>query len=142
MVNPACSLLSSTYLITRTPRISHSHKPNSYLRSNVVSVLPLLALSNGEDAQNVQFGEERAKFRWDEVGHKAAGPQKEAISRLPPKMPNRCKAVMRQIICLSEEGILPDVLSGWVSIMKPTRADWLAVLKELKAMDHPLHLQV
>ncbi|KAJ7962226.1 Pentatricopeptide repeat-containing protein [Quillaja saponaria] len=58
-------------------------------------------------------------------------------------MTNRCKALMRQIICFSsQKGNLSELLGAWVRIMKPCRADWLSVLKELKTMDHPLYLEV
>ncbi|KAK2415027.1 pentatricopeptide repeat-containing protein [Trifolium repens] len=83
------------------------------------------------------------RFRWNEIRHDITEEQKQAIAKLPFKMVKRCKAVMRQIICFSEEkGRLCDVLGAWVKIMKPTRADWLSVLKELKNMDHPLYLEV
>ncbi|KAJ1414882.1 Tetratricopeptide-like helical domain superfamily [Sesbania bispinosa] len=83
------------------------------------------------------------RFRWIEIGHNITEEQKQAISKLPFKMAKRCKAVMRQIICFSaEKGSISDLLGAWVKIMKPTRADWLSVLKELKEMDHPLYLKV
>jgi hypothetical protein len=83
------------------------------------------------------------RFRWNEIRHEITEEQKQAIAKLPFKMVKRCKAVMRQIICLSQEkGRLCDVLGAWVKIMKPTRADWLSVLKELKNMDHRLYLEV
>ncbi|XP_027353425.1 pentatricopeptide repeat-containing protein At1g01970 [Abrus precatorius] len=82
-------------------------------------------------------------FRWVEVGDDITKEQKESISKLPFRMANRCKALMRQIICFSlEKGNISDLLVAWVKIMKPTRADWLSVLKELRTMDHPLYLEV
>lgn len=87
--------------------------------------------------------ENRKRFRWNEIRDGITEEQKLAISKLPFKMVKRCKAVMRQIICFSEEkGRLCDVLGAWVKIMMPTRADWLSVLKELKNIDHPLYLEV
>ncbi|KAK7340118.1 hypothetical protein VNO77_20812 [Canavalia gladiata] len=83
------------------------------------------------------------RFRWIEIGHNITEQQKQAISKLPFRMANRCKAVMRQIICFSaEKGNISDLLRAWVKIMRPTRADWLSVLKELRIMDHPLYLEV
>lgn len=87
--------------------------------------------------------ENHKRFRWVEIGHDITEEQKQAISKLPFKMAKRCKAVMRQIICFSvEKGNTSDLLGAWVKIMKPTRGDWLSVLKELKRMDHPLYLEV
>ncbi|KAI6668288.1 hypothetical protein NL676_019402 [Syzygium grande] len=37
---------------------------------------------------------------------------------------------------------LSHVLAAWVRIMKPSRADWLAVLKELKKLNNPAHLEL
>lgn len=82
-------------------------------------------------------------FRWVEIGHDITKEQRRAISQLPFKMEKRCKALMRQIICFSpKKGTISDLLRAWVRIMKPIRADWLSVLKELKTMDHPFYLQV
>ncbi|XP_004492641.1 pentatricopeptide repeat-containing protein At1g01970 [Cicer arietinum] len=95
-----------------------------------------------EEANEVIEGNNK-RFRWVEIRNDITEEQKNAIAKLPFKMIKRCKAVMRQIICFSaEKGNLCDVLGAWVKIMKPTRADWLSVLKELKNMDHPLHLEV
>ncbi|PQQ06884.1 pentatricopeptide repeat-containing protein [Prunus yedoensis var. nudiflora] len=58
-------------------------------------------------------------------------------------MAKRCKALMRQLICYSpQKGSLCELLAAWVRAMKPARAHWLAVLKELRIKDHPLYLQV
>lgn len=87
--------------------------------------------------------ENHRRFRWIEIRHNITEAQREAISKLPFKMANRCKALMRQIICFSaEKGNISDLLAAWVKIMKPRRADWLLVLKELKIMDHPLYIEV
>ncbi|GAA0163527.1 hypothetical protein LIER_19370 [Lithospermum erythrorhizon] len=90
-------------------------------------------------------GEETDKnrFRWIKIGSDITKEQKEAISRLSPKLMNRCKALLEQIICYSsEKGELSALLSLWVRSMKPKRADWLAVLKELSKLDHPLYFEV
>lgn len=87
---------------------------------------------------------ERPKFRWTEVNpNSLTEEQKLMISRLPRKMEKRCKALMRQIICFSsEKGNLCDLLGAWARLMRPRRADWLAVLKELRNMNHPLFLEI
>ncbi|XP_010544371.1 PREDICTED: pentatricopeptide repeat-containing protein At1g01970 [Tarenaya hassleriana] len=87
--------------------------------------------------------EQSPRFRWVEVGLNLTEEQEKAISRLPFRMSKRCKALMRQIICFSNEReSLRDLLTAWVRIMKPIRADWLSVLKELKNLDHPFYVQV
>ncbi|KAJ8900188.1 hypothetical protein K2173_024828 [Erythroxylum novogranatense] len=87
--------------------------------------------------------EEKPRFRWTEVGPYLTEAQKKAVSDLPRRMTKRCKAVMRQIIYFSDQkAMLSDVLSAWVSIMKPRRSDWLSVLRELKSMQHPFYVQV
>ncbi|MED6156133.1 hypothetical protein PIB30_011863 [Stylosanthes scabra] len=88
--------------------------------------------------------ENHGRFRWNEIRRQnMTEEQRQAISKLPFRMAKRCKALMRQIICFSaEKGNVSDLLGAWLKIMKPARADWLAVIKELKTMDHPLYLEV
>lgn len=87
--------------------------------------------------------EEKPRFKWVKVGPDISEYQKLAISELPPMMSNRCKAIMKQIICYEpENGSLSDLLAFWVRSMKPRRADWLRVLKELRLLEHPLYLKV
>ncbi|KAL5571975.1 hypothetical protein UlMin_021572 [Ulmus minor] len=77
------------------------------------------------------------------VGPNITEVQKEAISKLPPKMTKRCKTLMRQLICFSPlEATLSQVLTASVSVMKPIRADWLVILNQLNTIDHNLYLQV
>ncbi|CAL0302944.1 unnamed protein product [Lupinus luteus] len=83
------------------------------------------------------------RFRWVEVSRNMTEAQRHAVSKLPFRMANRCKALMRQIICFSDDkGSTSDLLAAWVKIMKPIRADWLSVLKELKTMGHPFYIKV
>lgn len=50
---------------------------------------------------------------------------------------------MTRVVCLApEDENLGALLAFWVKAMKPKRADWLLVLKELKAMDSPLLTEV
>ena len=88
--------------------------------------------------EEVKEGNER-RYRWIEVGKNVTKEQQQAISKLPFRMADRSKALMRQIICFSaEKGTISDLLRSWVKLMKPTRADWLSVLKELRTTEHPL----
>lgn len=105
---------------------------------------PLLSVKNEVEIENVRSKEEgKPRFRWAKIGPGISEDQKEAISQLPPKMSNRCKALMKQIICFQpENGSLSDLLAVWVKSMKPKRADWLQVLKELSRLEHPLYLEV
>lgn len=99
--------------------------------------------TNAEEMEKTEIEVEKPRFKWVEIGPNITEAQKKAIAQLPPKMTKRCMALMRQIICYSpQKGSLSDFLEAWVRIMKPRRADWLAVLKELKTMDHPLYLEV
>jgi hypothetical protein len=105
------------------------------------------AVSTAEITGNVQEFEEtkeRPKFRWVEINPGIiTESQKLAISQLPRKMERRCKALMRQIICFSpQKGNFSELLTAWVKIIKPRRADWLAVFKELSYIDHPFYMQV
>ncbi|KAI6668282.1 hypothetical protein NL676_019396 [Syzygium grande] len=105
---------------------------------------PFSSPAGGENVARTENLEEgRPSFKWVEVGPHATEEQRMAISNLPFKMTKRCKALMRQIIYFdSQRASLSDVLAAWVRIMKPSRADWLAVLKELKKLNHPVHLEV
>ncbi|KMT17827.1 hypothetical protein BVRB_2g033640 [Beta vulgaris subsp. vulgaris] len=105
-----------------------------------------LAVSTAHITENAETQElkEPRKFRWLEINPgNITESQKLAISRLPKMMERRCKALMRQIICFSpEKGSLCELLAAWVKIMKPKRADWLAVLKELSFVDHPSFIEI
>ncbi|KAL0327149.1 UNVERIFIED_CONTAM: Pentatricopeptide repeat-containing protein [Sesamum angustifolium] len=58
-------------------------------------------------------------------------------------MTNRCKALMKQIICFSAENkSLSLKLAAWVKSTSPRRTDWLSVLKELERLNHPLYFEV
>lgn len=96
-----------------------------------------------EPREKTEIEVENPRFTWIEIRRDITEAQKEAIAQLPPKMTKRCKALMRQVICFSpHKGNLCDLLAVWVRNMKPQRADWLVVLKELKTMNHPLYLEV
>jgi hypothetical protein len=98
---------------------------------------------NVEEMEQTEIQVEKPRFTWLEIGPNITEAQKKTIAQLPPKMSKRCKALMRQIICFSPQKCsLSDLLAAWVRIMKPRRADWLAILKELSTMDHPLYLEV
>ncbi|KAM7476341.1 hypothetical protein LguiB_023584 [Lonicera macranthoides] len=87
--------------------------------------------------------EDKQRSKWVKKGPDITEVQKQAISQLPPKMTNRCKALMKQIICFSSENTsLSVLLATWVKSTKPRRADWLSVLKELSRMNHPLYFEV
>ncbi|XP_021281277.1 pentatricopeptide repeat-containing protein At1g01970 [Herrania umbratica] len=102
-----------------------------------------MASSNVEERGKPETNEEKRRYNWVEIGPDIAEEQKQAITKLPFKMTKRCKALMKQIICFCpEKGSLADLLAAWVKIMKPRRADWLVVLKELKIMEHPLYFEV
>ncbi|KAM3687193.1 hypothetical protein ACJW31_10G059500 [Castanea mollissima] len=102
-----------------------------------------LGAPNAEDTGKPENKVEKPRYKWVEIGTNITEAQKKAIAQLPPTMTKRCMAVMKQIICLSpQRGSLSDLLAAWVRRMKPDRADWLAVLKELKIMDYQLYLQV
>ncbi|XP_015902798.3 pentatricopeptide repeat-containing protein At1g01970 [Ziziphus jujuba] len=96
-----------------------------------------------EETAKSENEEGKPMFKWVEIGPHITEAQRQAISKLSPKLTKRCKALMRQLICFSpHKASLSDLLAAWVRTMKPRRADWLAVLKELKTMDHPFYLQV
>ncbi|EEF50400.1 pentatricopeptide repeat-containing protein, putative [Ricinus communis] len=107
--------------------------------------LPVLATANVDESGTVEVKQDKPRFKWAEIGPNITKSQQQAISELPPKMTNRCKTLVTQIICSSyllQNASLSDLLSSWVRIMKPRRTDWLSVLKQLKNMEHPLYLEV
>lgn len=88
-------------------------------------------------------GGEAPRFRWNAFGSDLSESQKQVIRGLSPKLPNRCKALMTRLVCLSPgDENLGALLAFWVKAMKPKRADWLLVLKELKALDSLLLTEV
>ncbi|KAK1678181.1 hypothetical protein QYE76_039029 [Lolium multiflorum] len=102
------------------------------------------ACSRGAEARpRAAEAEEAPRFRWDELGTDLSEPHEQALRGLSPKLPNRCRALMPRIVSLSPRGEhLGVVLAFWVRAMKPKRADWLLVLKELKVMESPLLAEV
>lgn len=68
--------------------------------------------------------------------------QRKLIEGLPPKMSGRSKALMRHIICMTEEDDPYELILKWVKIMKPKRVDWLAILKQMNAYNHPLFFKI
>lgn len=107
---------------------------------------PLLAVSNvavHQTGSAENQANDKPRYKWVKVGSDINEEQKKAILKLPPKMINRCKALMQQIICYSpEKGSVSLLLEAWVKSMKPERADWLAVLKEMDRLNHPMYLEV
>nr|GMD57369.1 pentatricopeptide repeat-containing protein At1g01970 [Ipomoea batatas] len=99
----------------------------------------VLAISSAQEVKTI----EKPRFRWVEIGSDITKEQKQAISQLPVKMTKRCKALMKQLICYSpEKGSVSVLLGAWVRSMKPKRADWLAVLKELDGLNNPFYFEV
>lgn len=151
----ACIMLSNSYPkcsfgdeITNT---LNCHFPEKFFFQTPVNVGhsrlnfgPVLVGSNVEEKGTVEMGEgEKKRYKWIEIGPNITEAQKMTISQISLKMTKRCKALVKQIICFSpEERSLSDLLAAWVKIMKPRRADWLSVLKELGRLDHPLLLEV
>lgn len=90
------------------------------------------------------IGDERKglRLKWHDVGSDLSEAQKDQISQLSPTTSNRCKAIMRRIICFSQEENLFMLLASWVKAMQPRRCDWLSVLKEIKRMDVSLFFEV
>ncbi|XVF33484.1 hypothetical protein REPUB_Repub17cG0172400 [Reevesia pubescens] len=157
MVRYACNIPSCSY--STYPFINNQIYPQSWGNSRnsllypkqpakfssckVNNNQPEIAFSNAEERRNPGTNEEKGNFKWVEIGPDITEEQKQAIAKLPFKMTKRCKALMKQIICFCpERGTLACFLVAWVKIMRPKRADWLAVLKELKIMEHPLYFEV
>lgn len=87
--------------------------------------------------------EQIPRFNWADVALNLTEEQDEAITRIPIKMSKRCQALMRQIICFSnEKGSFCALLGAWVRRMNPIRADWLSLLKELKNLESPFYIKV
>ncbi|TKW36326.1 hypothetical protein SEVIR_2G433600v4 [Setaria viridis] len=86
---------------------------------------------------------EAPRFRWDAFGSELSESQERAVRGLSPKLSNRCKALMTRVVCLSPgDQNLGPLLAYWVKAMKPKRADWLLILKELKETESPLLTEV
>lgn len=101
------------------------------------------ALSAEAEAEQAAVSEARPRFRWDTFGSDLTMSQQRAVRGLSPKLSNRCKALLARVVCLCPgDESLGALLAYWVKAMKPKRADWLLVLKELKAMESPLLAEV
>ncbi|KDP28743.1 hypothetical protein JCGZ_14514 [Jatropha curcas] len=139
---PNCSPTSGTIKPT------YSNYLGNFLLKKSVNFgicIPVLAAVSTEEIGRVEVKEEKSSFKWVKIDPNITEPQKQAVSELPPKMTNRCKAIMKQIICYSHQAqnaSLSDLLGAWVRLMKPRRTDWLSVLRQLKKMEHPLYFEV
>ncbi|KAL2233530.1 UNVERIFIED_CONTAM: Pentatricopeptide repeat-containing protein [Sesamum indicum] len=147
--------MASTICIHDQKLLSFFHRPlwknpffghNSTFRCKKPHLCQLLILScinEGENRGSSVKGIENAKFKWVRASPNLTEEQKQVISQFPTKMTNRCKALMKQIICFSaENGSLSHMLAAWVKSTSPRRADWLSVLKELERLNHPLYFEV
>lgn len=142
--NPTCTQICKFQVF----HCFHSRKQSLFNKAtNLNRIKPQvfqLVCAVGDLGQMQKAEDEGPKFRWVEINLDEVNyAQRNHISRLPKKMTNRCRALMKQLICFSPEKISMSVLlSAWVRSMKPARADWLIVLKELENMNHPLRLEV
>ncbi|KVH90312.1 pentatricopeptide repeat-containing protein At1g01970 [Cynara cardunculus var. scolymus] len=142
--NPNCTLICKTQVF----HCFHSWKQSRFTNSTNLNLLKPIILrlvcAVGDLGQMQKVEDERSKIRWVEIKpDEINDAQRNHISRLPKKMTNRCRALMKQLICFSPEKTnLSMVLAAWVRSMKPVRADWLVVLKELGNMNHPLRFEV
>ncbi|KAK6133740.1 hypothetical protein DH2020_032451 [Rehmannia glutinosa] len=144
LASPNCvneQKISSTF---QNPRWKNSLFQNhSIFRSNLHQLLVFSYLNESGDRGNAVKETENPKRKWVKKNPNLTEEQKQAISQLPSKMTNRCKALMKQIICFStENGSVDSMLAAWVKSTKPRRADWLSVLKELEMLNHPLYFEV
>ncbi|PKA53170.1 Pentatricopeptide repeat-containing protein [Apostasia shenzhenica] len=82
-------------------------------------------------------------LKWCDIGPNVTEVQKHAIYMISRTMTNRCKALMRRIICFSpHQENLFLLLASWVKAMKPKRCDWLSILKEIRRLDIPVFFEV
>ena len=82
--------------------------------------------------------EEAPRFRWDELGSGLSESQEQAMRVLSHKLPNRCRALMPRVVCLSpRDENLGVVLAFWVKAMKPKRAEWLLVFQGADCYGQP-----
>lgn len=123
---------------THFERLGFRINPQTGLRS------PWPQLRQVSATAQPEAGEGTRRYKWKRIGLNTTEAQKQAIYGLPAKMTNRCQAVLKQIFCFSgdEAFSLSDLLAEWIRVMKPRRADWLAILKHLKTINHPLYIQV
>ncbi|KAK1272581.1 Pentatricopeptide repeat-containing protein [Acorus gramineus] len=123
------------WTLLRHCRFRHRLKPSSFRTAAVATV---------EEGVRDGGGETPKRLRWDEICRDPTEAQAELIVRLSPKLSRRCLALARRVVCFSplRDGDLRLLLLEWVRVMKPRRADWLAVLKELKRLEVPLLLEV
>lgn len=127
---------------------SHSWKQSSFTKLTNLNLLKpqifRLVCAVGDLGQMQKVEDERPQIRWAEINlDEINDAQRNHISRLPKNMTNRCRALMKQLICFSPEKTnLSILLAAWVRSMKPVRADWLVVLKEMGNMNHPLRFEV
>ncbi|KAH9323657.1 hypothetical protein KI387_018296, partial [Taxus chinensis] len=129
----------------------HDRKSN-YLRTFCNNTLLTAATKNHEvkttraDGDSIDLGTEENSthgLRWTDVQvQNVELAQRKLIEDLPPKMRGRSRAVIKHIICMTEEDDPHPILMKWVKIMKPKRVDWLAVLKQISAYDHPLFFKI
>ncbi|OIT33241.1 PREDICTED: pentatricopeptide repeat-containing protein At1g01970 [Nicotiana attenuata] len=144
---------TQTSPLSNTIRRIHQYPLNGVFSLQKVTIFgyrelgfkPLLAVSNVavEKGSAENQANDKPRYKWVKIGSDITEEQKQAILKLPPKMTNRCKALMLQIICYSpEKGSVSLLLEAWVKSMKPERADWLEVLKELDRLNHPLYFEV
>ncbi|MFS7932650.1 putative tetratricopeptide-like helical domain superfamily, pentacotripeptide-repeat region of PRORP [Helianthus anomalus] len=142
--NPNCSPICKTQSFHRFRSFNPSPFPKPTNSNHLKPQIFRLICAVGELGQKQEVEDARPKFKWVDVNlDEMNEAQRNHISRLPKKLTNRCRALMKQLICFTPEKVSMSVLlSAWVRSMKPARADWLVVLKELDNMNHPLRFEV
>ncbi|KAL3636224.1 hypothetical protein CASFOL_020771 [Castilleja foliolosa] len=136
--------LSSTFSnpLSKNPIFVKYSNPRSKKPSSDL-LLVFNCTSVSVDSGNVVKGTENPKTRGFHKIRNLTEEQNMAISQISTKMPNKCKALMRQIVCFSSENWTVDsLLAAWVKSTNPQRADWLSILKELERLNHELYFEV
>ncbi|PIN03703.1 hypothetical protein CDL12_23778 [Handroanthus impetiginosus] len=125
------------------PLWKHSYQTYRCQKSEPFKLLVFCCINESDGSGNARKPTEVQKYKWVRTSSNLSEEEKQAISQLPSKMTNRCKALMKQIICYSPENrSVSLMLAAWVKSTKPRRADWLSVLKELDRLSHPLYFEV
>ncbi|XP_076948787.1 pentatricopeptide repeat-containing protein At1g01970-like [Bidens hawaiensis] len=130
-----------------TPNSTLIHKPQPFnpIHPKLKSLQLICSINNELNQTHEQIEHPIPKFKWVQIDiNEMNDAQRNHIARLPKKLTNRCRALLKQLICFetSSSISIEMVLCSWVRSMKPSKADWLVVLKELEIVNHPVRFEV
>ncbi|GLJ48893.1 hypothetical protein SUGI_1031260 [Cryptomeria japonica] len=90
----------------------------------------------------LEYGLDLSDPSWTEIGQRLEVAEKKITPVEPVVLSGKAKAITKQIISLSDDKDLSDLLTRWMENVKPSRIDWLALLQQLNKSNKNIFFKV